>query len=164
MSNDWKLDALLGLKTLILADANFSGLSTRVWVEQQDYASISVNPYPFALINYQVGTPNNFGNATIKRGAMYQWSTSVFIALRNANAIKWPGADFAAAQNDAATYVYAMNNLLKTDATRWGNTISSVGTAGEAGYLFREEMTFWQWNNNAMLGVLFLIPTNKLLA
>lgn len=165
MSNDWKLDALEGLRDLILADANFDALGTRVWVEQSQHATISPSTYPFALLNYQVGTPNGFNNATVKRGALYQWTTTVFVALRNAQSIAWPGPQFAEAQGEAADYVYAMNTLLKTDTTKWGNTISYIGLPGEQGRLFSEEFTFWQWNQkNIMLGILFSIPTSKMLA
>lgn len=157
--SDPKVRALNAIKELLLKEGNFSALQGRVWVETIDFESISPHTYPFALISYELGIPNQFAPASLATALNYSWNAQVFIAFANGKHVEWPSKQFASLQNQASPYVGYFRQFIAGNHSNLNGTVSVVGTNTT---LFTEEFTPWEWTGVPLWGLLFTVPILQL--
>lgn len=158
MAGSDKDGALLGLKALLEATAitPLDALNT-VYVQSVHYADVALS-YPLCLLSYAEGQGNPYTKATIGRGYQHNWVARAFFALSTGD-IGYPSPVFGQVQAGARGYSLALLELLHNDSTRWGGTISTIGSPQ---FFMRDNFTYWEWDGQAMLGLLCEIPVTQM--
>ena len=153
-----KEDALNGLRVLLQATAvtPLDGLNA-VYVQSLDYQAVALQ-YPFCLLSYAEGQGNPYTKRTLGPGFEHSWVARAFFALGTGD-IGYPSPLFGQTQKAARGYALGLLELLQNDNTKWGGTISTIGSPQ---FYMRDNFTYWEWNGQPMLGLLCEIPVMQL--
>lgn len=151
--------ALTALRNMIRAagTAPLSNLGQRVWVQSEDYTSVSIAQYPFCLLNFAVGEDFPVRKAALQGRYTYEWLAQVYFAVGSAD-VGYPSPAFAAAQQASKAYPRALLSLLAADTTKWASTIHALGNTN---YYLRDNFTIWEWDGNVLLGQMVEIPVTQ---
>lgn len=158
MAGSDKDGALLGLKALLEATAitPLDALNM-VYVQSVHYADVALS-YPLCLLSYAEGQGNPYTKRTLGPGFEHSWVARAFFALGTGD-IGYPSPLFGQTQKAARGYALGLLELLHNDNTKWGGTISTIGSPQ---FYMRDNFTYWEWDGQAMLGLLCEIPVMQL--
>jgi hypothetical protein len=155
-----KEDGLLGFRDLLLAtDISPLNALTAVYVQSIHHAHVALN-YRFCLLSYAEGTGNPYVKSSLRNNYVHRWTLRAFYAVADGN-IQYPSPLFGEAQEAVRGYAQATLQLIDNDTTKLGGTISAFGSEP---YRLRDNFTYWEWNGQALLGLLCEIPVVQLVS